>query len=143
MIVWILFSIIIICFLVLFWYFSPQEIAETPTSLEFVKIVDSDTETLPVVHNITHHPTIHSMCNQNSLCGGDLVCDINCHRCKKKVGGSCSSDIDCESHLICHNWICTSTQESDSYVVEPNHITPNKSTKNVQWNDSMNKTYII
>lgn len=52
--------------------------------------------------------TMHSKCNRDNSCGGDLTCDIISHRCKKQLGGDCSSDVDCQTGLYCNNWKCSS-----------------------------------
>lgn len=53
-------------------------------------------------------PTIHSHCEKNSLCGGDLICDRSCNRCKKPIGGDCATDVDCQTGLHCSsNWTCS------------------------------------
>lgn len=65
-----------------------------------------------------HVPTLHSKCDINQHCGGDLICNKNCKRCKKQLGGDCSMDIDCDEGLKCHDWKCVS-----------------KIKKHVKWND--------
>lgn len=62
-------------------------------------------------------PTLHSLCSSNQSlcdtfpcvtnCGGDLICDPLSSRCKKQLYGSCSSHVDCQSGLFCHNWVCS------------------------------------
>jgi len=52
-------------------------------------------------------PVMYSHCNLNSQCGGDLVCDIKCQRCKQSLGGNCSTNNDCQQSLICSEWVCS------------------------------------
>lgn len=56
-------------------------------------------------------PTLHSKCDNNTSCGGDLICNKNCKRCKKKLGGDCSMDIDCDDGLKCYEWKCVSKKD--------------------------------
>ena len=65
-------------------------------------------------------PTLHSKCDKNEPCGGDLICNKNCKRCKQKLGGNCSMDIDCDEGLKCYDWKCVS-----------------KLVKNVKWKDDI------
>lgn len=92
-----------------------------------------------------NYPTIHSSCSNNNSCGGDLICDIKCNRCKKKIGGNCSGDVDCETGLICHNWICTDKKpfhdNISSEAFDQLHSS-NIKKKNVHWNDS-NDIFLI
>lgn len=85
-------------------------------------------------------PTIHSKCKDTSSCGGDLICDTICHRCKKRIGGNCSSDIDCESGLLCKNWICVSSNNNISNDIA---LSPKSkhSSKRVHWNDNQNQIH--
>jgi len=64
-------------------------------------------------------PTIHAQCHENNSCGGDLTCDTICHRCKKKIGGNCAGDVDCETGLRCINWKCSL---SDKVKPEEKHV---------------------
>ncbi len=92
------------------------------------------------------HPTMYSKCKIDSQCGGDLVCD--CNRCKKRLGGNCSSNSDCELDLICHNWLCSDPKDpKDSNKINPdiNDIpkSSNNNKKHVKWNDDENSTHYI
>lgn len=99
--------------------------------------------TTPESENIIY-PTIHARCQKNSVCGGDLVCDLNCHRCKKQAYGDCASDVDCESGLLCVNWQCVDGTHStfDSNVSELTHIHTDD-TKSVRWREDITETYLI
>lgn len=57
---------------------------------------------------------IHSHCNKNNFCSGDLSCDPICKTCKKQLDGDCSSDVDCQTNLYCNNWKCSYIAPSDS-----------------------------
>ena len=90
------------------------------------------------------YPTIHSPCHDNSLCdgvfcvrncGGDLICDPVCHRCKKKLGGVCSSTVDCETGLICSNWICVSDDGVEDDLSDPSFSISSPNQKHVRWTD--------
>lgn len=54
------------------------------------------------------YPTMYSRCDINNKCGGNLVCDAG--RCRQKLGGNCAANLDCESGLVCNNWICTNPE---------------------------------
>lgn len=116
MIFWILLVIFIV--LLLWWYIHP------PEEIEFEQ-----------------PPTIHAKCQSNQGCGDSLVCDLNCHRCRKKIGGDCSNDVDCESGLKCHNWKCTDNTHHSPII---DTKTKDKTThKSVHWNEDKNETRYI
>ena|SRR5438132_13196325 len=68
-------------------------------------------------HHEENIPTLHAICSTNNYCGDDMTCDVSSKRkkegrCKKKVGGSCSSDVDCEQGLMCSKkWKCVKKKE--------------------------------
>ena len=116
------------------------------------------------IPEFTNYPTIHTACKNTSSCGGDLVCDVICNKCKKGIGGDCAENIDCEYGLICNNWKCTlQPQQPQSNVkniqVEERISVPELNIKNigdipggktlveqpkkVQWNDNLNQTFYI
>jgi hypothetical protein len=122
MILWIILIVFaIIILLILWWYnnFIIYSFSYTSNQSNTSNISDISNKTIGFTGSYDHDsiaiPTIHSRCNQNSPCGGDLVCDLNCKRCKKKINGDCSADIDCESGLRCHNWKCS----SNSIPIDP------------------------
>lgn len=133
MIFWLFIIIIAIVILALLWWYSVPSSPSVPQD--------------PKESKEANHPTIHARCRENSTCGGDLVCDTNCRRCKKKEGGACAIDVDCESGLQCRNWICAPTEVgapiSDSLKSSPN-VEHNKQsdTKKVHWNDYNEIFYI-
>lgn len=88
----------------------------------------------------TTDPIIHSQCNSNNSCGSELVCDLISNRCKKALGGDCSTDVDCQTGLYCVNWKCTDNLKSSN----ENNITinKNKTNKKVQWSDKDTIIYI-
>jgi hypothetical protein len=110
-------------------------------------------------------PTIHARCNENTSCGGDLTCDINCRRCKKRQGGDCAGDVDCETGLVCHQWKCMPPQDlqshhvpetnphekqptftqSTNYDIERTYIPETRQKKHhrVHWNESKNQIFYI
>lgn len=138
MIFWLLLIITAIIVLTLLWWYSNPPIQSTSitshTGSDKSSNLSSDSSDSPV------YPTIHARCQSSSSCGGDLVCDLNCHRCKKKLGGDCSNDLDCESDLHCHNWKCISDPPSSLIDVS----SPKKhSSKGVKWNDDLNQTFYI
>jgi hypothetical protein len=73
---------------------------------------------------------LHSRC-KNSTCSGNLICDNITNRCKKQIGGDCSSNVDCQGDLICQNWVCTKNISPKSYTLNPKH--KRKSSKKVHW----------
>jgi len=88
------------------------------------------------------YPTLHAYCLKDPKCdgticvndcGGDLICDKSLNRCKKKLGGDCSSTVDCENGLVCSNWIC-SHHTSDLSSTSPISISPDK--KQVHWDNN-------
>lgn len=90
------------------------------------------------------YPTMHARCKDGTKCGGDLICDNNCHRCKKRKGGACAGDVDCESGLICNNWICTSSE--DVTIINDKNSKSNssieiKDKKGVRWDESRNQIF--
>ena len=132
---------------VLWWYCTP---ANSKPNDESNIGSDNVIETDPI------NPTIHSRCGTNTSCGGDLTCDLHCRRCKKKSGGDCATDIDCEFGLHCHNWKCTSTiptTDNSQPTKDNSQPTSTTSTKDnsqqtpeqrgVKWNDDKNETYYI
>lgn len=84
------------------------------------------------------NPTMYSFCDIGINCGNDLVCDKQ--RCKKDLGGECSTLNDCRSGLICHNWMCTNSNNQGIKLV--NKIEKRATNKNVRWNDN-NQIYYI
>lgn len=88
-------------------------------------------------NNISHQeeeeitpPTMHAKCYTNHGCGGDLTCDVVCSRCKKKIGGNCASDVDCETGLVCRSWKCSDNLDNltDNTIMSVKH-----SNKHIQW----------
>ncbi|CAH6420589.1 Hypothetical protein HVR_LOCUS1230 [uncultured virus] len=90
--------------------------------------------------------TIHAHCHKDTSCGGDLTCDVTCHRCKKQVGGDCSGDVDCQTGLHCHNWKCTdpshnldfpknSPIDNDNKDKLQSHTNSSNSKRKVHWKD--------
>lgn len=51
-------------------------------------------------------PTLHAKCDEVG-CGGNLVCDSTCDRCRQKLNSPCANDIDCIDGLRCIDWICS------------------------------------
>lgn len=68
------------------------------------------------INEIEEYPTIHSECSNRSTCGGDLVCDSSCNKCRKPLGSTCAADVDCEKGLMCKNWVCSKNNKSDKSV---------------------------
>lgn len=90
-------------------------------------------------------PTIHSRCD--GKCGGDLICDKTCSRCKKEIGGDCSSNVDCRTGLVCHQWKClpyhpsfSISQSQESSNTESRNVS--EQDKHIRWNES-NETFVI
>jgi hypothetical protein len=125
--------IIIAIFVLIFlawWYREP--------SIDDINKTEDET-------NSNNYPTMHARCRKDprcdgtvcvSDCGGDLICDTTCHRCKKKIGGNCSSTVDCETGLICDNWKCT--PNSSSFDETPHQYSMtyiNNDKKQVHWNE--------
>ena len=89
-------------------------------------------------HDHDSVPTMHAECQLNS-CGGDLVCDLGCNRCKKSLDGDCSTDTDCEFGLYCHKWKCSTEPHISHDIPLPlNNIIEKKVVK---WDDNNNETY--
>lgn len=114
--IWLIILIIVaIIVILLLWYYIPK-------------------------HEDVEYPTMHARCNRSSSCGGDLVCDIQCNTCKKTQDGDCSSDVDCEFGLYCHNWKCT-------HIPGKSEITETKQSgdtnKKVHWNANIEETRYI
>lgn len=85
-------------------------------------------------------PTIHSSCNISDDCGGSLVCDNSCNKCKNNNGNKCASDVDCLSGHFCQNWVCTPFSQSSTGGAPKINPKSRKSTdKSVKWNDSANQ----
>lgn len=82
-----------------------------------------------------NYPTMHSACNINAPCGGDLVCDKD--RCKKGLDGDCSADNDCQVGLMCDNWICTN-KHNDIKDINVDNIAVDKSPiiSKIQWKEN-------
>lgn len=86
-------------------------------------------------HDDPNYPTIHSTCGENTTCGGDLVCDISSRRCKKKEGGDCAENIDCDYNLHCFNWKCVSNPTTVDYIDDTvSSEKKHEQLKNVHWN---------
>jgi hypothetical protein len=121
MILWVILILVAIVAIFLLWWFSNF----TP------EVDDIESE---------FHPTIHARCQSNSTCGGDLICDLNCHRCRKQSGGDCANDVDCEFGLQCHDWKCSPVDEpkiSDAPSKSSNKGDKErpKRNKSVRWAD--------
>lgn len=131
MILWFILIIIAIIVLALLWWFNVSSLQpSSPSSPNLA----TDSSISP--------PTVHARCNSSSSCGGDLVCDSHCHRCKKKLNGDCATDVDCESGLHCHNWKCV--PNPPHILIDPSSSQPKKRTlKTVTWNDDLNETFYI
>lgn len=125
MILWVVLIIVAIIVLFLLWWIS------------------GNTQNLESNSEFGSYPTIHARCKSSSMCGGDLVCDLNCHRCRKKLGGDCANDNDCESGLHCHNWRCV--DDDVPPIDNPIDTTKvdTKEVKAVKWDETRNKTYYI
>lgn len=92
--------------------------------------------------NSTIYPTLHAYCLKDPKCdgtvcvndcGGDLICDKSINRCKKKLGGDCSSTVDCSNGLVCSNWVC-SHHDSNFTPIDSLPLSPDK--KQVRWNNN-------
>lgn len=119
MIVWVILIIFAIIVLFILWWFSGSEVEES-----------------------SHYPTVHARCRSDSACGGDLVCDLHCNRCRKKIGGDCSGDNDCESGLRCHNWKCSPDDSNYTAETPKDSMKSNKGpVKGVRWNDTKNEIH--
>lgn len=90
------------------------------------------------------YPTIHTRCRDDKSCdgttcvthcGGDLTCDKISHRCKKQLGGNCSSHVDCETGLLCHNWKCVSNYDEISNPTSSDSSSNSSDKKRVHWNN--------
>lgn len=120
MILWIIVVLCAILILFLGWWFSSKEGDESEEP---------------------SYPTVHARCRSDSTCGGDLICDLNCNRCRKKIGGNCSADMDCESGLRCREWKCTRTKEPDNPKLEEHSKSHIYDSKGVHWDETKNETY--
>ena len=129
MILWIIVVLCSILILFLGWWFSSKDVDESEE---------------------TNYPTVHARCRSDSTCGGDLICDMNCNRCRKKIGGNCSADMDCESGLRCREWKCTRVKElkelkelkeSDEPKLEEHGKPHINDSKGVHWDETKNETY--
>lgn len=92
----------------------------------------------------TNIPTIHVYCSNSDQCNGincvndcgsDLVCDKISSRCKKTLGGNCSTDVDCKTGLVCRNWKCINDNidvPTENFDIELN--VNKKHNKSVKWN---------
>lgn len=98
------------------------------------------------LNHLDNYPTIHARCQKDNLCdgatcvthcGGDLTCDNISHRCKKMLGGTCSSNVDCETGLLCHSWKCVSDTNSPDNYIEPEILSnaPISHKKHVRWTE--------
>lgn len=81
------------------------------------------------------YPTIHNRCTAESTCGGDLVCDLKTKRCKKSLGGDCSTSVDCETGLVCYNWTCVHDSIEWNNDHNDNDKSKSKKKKSVKWID--------
>jgi hypothetical protein len=90
-------------------------------------------------------PTMHARCREDVPCGGDLICDIKCKRCKQKINGDCAEDVDCETGLRCYHWKCV---PADKNIINDNndedyHIELSKDlTHKVSWKPTNDIFYI-
>jgi len=140
MIFWILLIIIAIILLfyslIIVWFNDPiQNWSDHPVDnssdiISTDNINNQDDNKLPI-------PTIHAICHTDVPCGSDLTCDTICHRCKKKLGGDCAMNVDCESNLRCHNWKCVSQKSSEDnqldFIDPDERLNVNEIKKNVRW----------
>lgn len=117
MILWVILIIIAIIFLIALWWYTGN----------------------PSQENI---PTMHARCKENSTCGGDLTCDVNCRRCKKTKGGDCANDVDCETGLKCQQWKCLPPQ-SEIPSEPPTIKKPTRSERRVHWDETKNQIFSI
>ena len=118
MILWLI--LLLLLLLLFIWWYS-SEIKDSDISIDI--------------------PTIHAKCQKEGNCGDNLICDIECRRCKQKIGGACSSDVDCQSGLICSDWKCSDFKET---IEKKNtDILPTNDTKKeVRWKD-VNEIFYI
>ena len=84
-------------------------------------------------------PTIHAVCQTDKNCGSNLSCDTQFNRCKQKIEGPCSSDIDCESGLFCSNWKCSNFITDDNDITTTNTM---NAKKEVRWNE-VNEIFFV
>lgn len=118
MILWIILILIAITILFLLWWYA--DFTDPPAEINSI-----ETE---------FHPTIHARCQSSLTCGGDMICDLNCHRCRKQLGGDCANDVDCEFGLRCRNWKCGQDDPESSKTIEPAKVTKTPG-KTVRWAD--------
>ena len=81
--------VIILLYFIYYWYFSANNTTD----------------------NII--PTLHAKCNEVG-CGGNLVCDSTCDRCRQTLNSPCANDIDCTHGLHCIDWICGDNKIAES-----------------------------
>lgn len=110
MLFWIILIIIIVVLILFFlWWFNFISFKDFIESNSIKPTLNKLNSQESGIVDPINYPTIHAYCQSDSACGGDLICDINCKRCKKKFGGNCSSNVDCEFGLDCYNWKCVPT----------------------------------
>lgn len=130
--------IVFIVFTILWWYCTlPSHLASSS--------VDDKLNTHEDVVIDPSIPTMHSRCRTDVPCGGDLICDLNCRRCKKRVGGDCATDTDCESGLHCYDWKCTMDNLPEVSLLEASSLIHDKeiTDKEVKWDDAKNEIRYI
>jgi hypothetical protein len=158
---WIIIIITIVVVITIYWYHNGNydttaSYQEKLQLLDISKSIPSEQNAKYEYSNITenfdeddsdesvHHPTIHAKCPFDALCGGDLVCDTKCLRCKKKIGGNCAVDNDCIFGLICHDWKCEppiNTKESEIHEEKIDSV--NESTSDSMIQKSTIETHLI
>lgn len=84
-----------------------------------------------VIKKNNKNVTMHSRCNSDSPCNGELVCDQQCNRCKKPLNGICATDVDCETGLYCVGWKCSELEKKSN------------KNKRVRWNESNNSVHLF
>lgn len=132
MIIWVILIILVLLFL--WWYTG--------------RIVTDD--------NFVNIPAIHTRCHNQNICGDQFVCDTTNNRCKQRLGGPCSMDIDCQSELLCSNWICSDSKPnimddkainkplntSNPDIIDDKSINkPLNTSKHIKWNSSNDILY--
>jgi hypothetical protein len=103
-------------------------------------------------NNINNTGVMYSRCDESTDCGKILVCDITTHRCKKDMGGSCSTDMDCNGDLTCVNWVCQknsndNVQTANDTIKLNDKVADEKKTyknfkKHVNWNENVDVRHI-
>lgn len=122
-------TVVVIILVIFCFYYFGGEVETLPSKKDLAKPI---TPKIMVTFTEENTPILHSYCTENT-CGGELVCDMVSHRCRKPEGSQCAGDVDCVSGLQCRNWRCVTADVLNTSTESEGEDVRKPSAKKVHW----------